>query len=192
MIDGLWRAITTAYYPGHFSLLQLRSVLRLLLWNVDDYTCSGMTTTHEIQLNALKFQRFINYWMFQLEWLWLVLILIDYFPFVRFIIELSKGGHLLRIFSFPHSWLIFLFLFVVSFQPGCIILHLVLHYFMLCNYAWMLCEGFYLHTVLVSAFISEHRLVRWLMAFGWIAPVIIIISYGLFRGLNGTVQDNMQ
>lgn len=70
-------------------------------------------------------------------------------------------------------------------QTPCIILHLVLHYFMLSNYAWMLCEGFYLHTVLVSAFISEQRLVRWLMAFGWIAPAIVLVLYGLFRGFHG-------
>lgn len=56
----------------------------------------------------------------------------------------------------------------------------------------MLCEGFYLHTVLVSAFISEQRLVRWLMAFGWIAPAIILTSYGVFRGVYGTEEHNMQ
>ncbi|XP_031638128.1 calcitonin gene-related peptide type 1 receptor isoform X1 [Contarinia nasturtii] len=76
-------------------------------------------------------------------------------------------------------------------ESSCVILHLVLHYFMLSNYAWMLCEGFYLHTVLVSAFISEHRLVRWLMAFGWIAPVFILLSYGLSRGLRGTEKQNL-
>lgn len=56
----------------------------------------------------------------------------------------------------------------------------------------MLCEGFYLHTVLVSAFISEQRLVRWLMAFGWIAPAIILFSYGFIRGAYGTETHNMQ
>lgn len=77
-------------------------------------------------------------------------------------------------------------------QPGCVILHLVLHYFMLSNYAWMLCEGFYLHTVLVSAFISEQRLVRWLMAFGWIAPAILLTTYGVTRGVYGTEAHNIQ
>lgn len=56
----------------------------------------------------------------------------------------------------------------------------------------MLCEGFYLHTVLVSAFISEQRLVRWLMAFGWIAPAIILLSYGAIRGVYGTELQNEQ
>nr|AAL48818.1 RE24343p [Drosophila melanogaster] len=49
----------------------------------------------------------------------------------------------------------------------CVALHITLHYFLLSNYSWMLCEGFYLHTVLVAAFISEKRLVKWLIAFGW-------------------------
>lgn len=70
-------------------------------------------------------------------------------------------------------------------QAGCVVLHLVLNYFLLTNYAWMLCEGFYLHTVLVSAFISEQRLVRWLMAFGWSTPAVVIIVYGLARGFGG-------
>lgn len=77
-------------------------------------------------------------------------------------------------------------------QAGCVALHLVLHYFLLTNYAWMLCEGFYLHTVLVSAFISEQRLVRWLMAFGWIAPGVILIVYGFLRGFVGRPEDTIQ
>lgn len=56
----------------------------------------------------------------------------------------------------------------------------------------MLCEGFYLHTVLVSAFISEQRLVRWLMAFGWITPAFILLLYGVLRGVYGTEAHNMQ
>lgn len=75
---------------------------------------------------------------------------------------------------------------------GCVVLHIVLHYFLLSNYAWMLCEGFYLHTVLVSAFISEQRLVRMLMAFGWTVPALILIVYGFSRGVYGNVADNKQ
>lgn len=71
-------------------------------------------------------------------------------------------------------------------------MHLVLHYFLLTNYAWMLCEGFYLHTVLVSAFISEQRLVKWLMAFGWTAPAFILILYGFLRGFDGKEEHRIQ
>lgn len=70
-------------------------------------------------------------------------------------------------------------------QVGCRVLHTVLHYFLMTNYSWMLCEGFYLHTVLVHAFIAESKLVKWLMALGWSVPVVITLVYGLCRGLAG-------
>lgn len=72
------------------------------------------------------------------------------------------------------------------------VLHLVLHYFLMTNYAWMLCEGFYLHTVLVSAFISEQRLVRWLMVFGWSSPAIVLTVYGFSRGFHGNEEDRKE
>lgn len=74
----------------------------------------------------------------------------------------------------------------------CIGLHLVLHYFLLTNYAWMLCEGFYLHTVLVSAFVSEKKLVKWLVALGWSAPAIVIVVYGLLRAYASSPDDRVQ
>uniref|UniRef100_A0A1L8DJU9 Putative adenylate cyclase-coupled calcitonin receptor n=1 Tax=Nyssomyia neivai TaxID=330878 RepID=A0A1L8DJU9_9DIPT len=77
-------------------------------------------------------------------------------------------------------------------EAGCAVLHLVLHYFLLTNYAWMLCEGFYLHTVLVAAFVSEKKLVKWLIWLGWGAPAIVIVQYGLLRGLHGDETDTMQ
>ncbi|KAH8301713.1 hypothetical protein KR059_009842 [Drosophila kikkawai] len=73
----------------------------------------------------------------------------------------------------------------------CVALHIKLHYFLLSNYSWMLCEGFYLHTVLVAAFISEKRLVKWLIAFGWGSPALVIFVYSLARGLGGTPEENM-
>ncbi|KAH8284670.1 hypothetical protein KR018_011172, partial [Drosophila ironensis] len=73
----------------------------------------------------------------------------------------------------------------------CVALHINLHYFLLSNYSWMLCEGFYLHTVLVAAFISEKRLVKWLIAFGWGSPALVIFVYSLARGLAGTPEENM-
>ncbi|XP_055697911.1 calcitonin gene-related peptide type 1 receptor isoform X2 [Phlebotomus papatasi] len=77
-------------------------------------------------------------------------------------------------------------------EAGCVVLHLVLHYFLLTNYAWMLCEGFYLHTVLVAAFVSEKKLVKWLIWLGWGAPAIVIVQYGLLRGFHGNEIDTMQ
>ncbi|XP_053609881.1 calcitonin gene-related peptide type 1 receptor isoform X1 [Plodia interpunctella] len=53
----------------------------------------------------------------------------------------------------------------------CRALNATLQYALLTNYTWMLCEGLYLHTVLVSAFVSERRLVRALLVAGWLLPV---------------------
>ncbi|XP_024945544.1 calcitonin gene-related peptide type 1 receptor isoform X2 [Cephus cinctus] len=74
----------------------------------------------------------------------------------------------------------------------CRLLHVLLHYFLLTNYAWMLCEGFYLHTLLVSAFTSEHKLVKWLMCLGWPTPGIIIIIYASLRGASNDPADTLQ
>nr|QZD25053.1 GPCR20 [Spodoptera exigua] len=53
----------------------------------------------------------------------------------------------------------------------CRVLNAALQYALLTNYTWMLCEGLYLHTVLVSAFVSERRLLRALLALGWLLPL---------------------
>ncbi|XP_052870358.1 calcitonin gene-related peptide type 1 receptor isoform X2 [Anopheles cruzii] len=76
--------------------------------------------------------------------------------------------------------------------PGCITLHLVLHYFLLTNYSWMLCEGFYLHTVLVSAFVSEQKLLKWLLALGWGSPGLFILLYGFLRGYASPPTDTIE
>lgn len=81
--------------------------------------------------------------------------------------------------------------FSLSFQLPCVLLHLILHYFLLTNYAWMLCEGFYLHTVLVSAFISEQKLVKWLIALGWSAPALFLILYGTLRAFFSEDHDRI-
>ncbi|XP_069700680.1 calcitonin gene-related peptide type 1 receptor isoform X2 [Periplaneta americana] len=75
---------------------------------------------------------------------------------------------------------------------GCQVLHVILHYFLLTNYAWMLCEGLYLHTLLVAAFISESRLVKWLYGLGWGMPVIPIIIYTALRATNPDIEDTKE
>lgn len=69
---------------------------------------------------------------------------------------------------------------------------MILHYFLLTNYAWMLCEGFYLHTVLVSAFISEKKLVKWLIFCGWAVPAVVITLYGILRHFCGDTSDTLE
>nr|UTE79860.1 diuretic hormone receptor [Lymantria dispar] len=59
----------------------------------------------------------------------------------------------------------------------CCALNALLKYAMLTNYTWMLCEGLYLHTVLVSAFVSERRLLRALLLLGWAPPLAAAAVY---------------
>ncbi|KAK0165813.1 hypothetical protein PV328_004298 [Microctonus aethiopoides] len=74
----------------------------------------------------------------------------------------------------------------------CRVLHVLLHYFLLTNYAWMLCEGVYLHTLLVSAFTSEHSLVKWLMAVGWPTPAIFVMVYTILRATSDDPRDYLE
>lgn len=67
----------------------------------------------------------------------------------------------------------------------CRALNATLQYAMLTTYTWMLCEGLYLHTVLVSAFVSERRLVRVLLALGWALPLVPAAVNAARRGLAG-------
>lgn len=49
-----------------------------------------------------------------------------------------------------------------------------------------------MHTVLVSAFVSEKRLVRWLLVVGWGSPGIVLVIYGVLRHVYGSVADTIQ
>jgi calcitonin receptor-like len=68
----------------------------------------------------------------------------------------------------------------------------ILHYFLLTNYAWMLCEGFYLHTLLVAAFISESGLVKWLYGLGWAMPLAPTVIYTSLRASNRDENDTKE
>lgn len=67
----------------------------------------------------------------------------------------------------------------------CRALNALLQYVLVTNYMWMLCEGIYLHTVLVHAFVSERKLLRALLAVGWLSPVVSLIVY-VARRLTGS------
>lgn len=49
-----------------------------------------------------------------------------------------------------------------------------------------------MHTVLVSAFVSEQKLTRWLIGLGWSFPAVVILPYSLLRGLHGDLDDTKQ
>ncbi|XP_075741108.1 calcitonin gene-related peptide type 1 receptor isoform X1 [Rhipicephalus microplus] len=74
---------------------------------------------------------------------------------------------------------------VIEENPNwCQVLHVVTQYFLLCNYLWMFCEGLYLHTLLVLAFIAEDNIIKWFLLIGWGFPLIPTIGYGVTRGLD--------
>ncbi|GAB6018617.1 hypothetical protein CHUAL_000301 [Chamberlinius hualienensis] len=64
---------------------------------------------------------------------------------------------------------------------GCQVLHVVLQYFLVCNYFWMFCEGLYLHTILVIAFVDKESIMKWLYVIGWVIPIILTIVYAAVR-----------
>ena len=66
-------------------------------------------------------------------------------------------------------------------QIGCRFWHILLHYFLVSNYFWMFCEGLYLHTILVMAFVSEDKILKWFYMLGWITPVPITLAYAYNR-----------
>ncbi|XP_048464296.1 calcitonin gene-related peptide type 1 receptor [Rhincodon typus] len=62
---------------------------------------------------------------------------------------------------------------VVSQNPvGCKVLHFFLQYMLGCNYFWMLCEGIYLHTLIVVAVFAEEQHLHWYYLLGWGFPLI--------------------
>ncbi|XP_025156970.1 pituitary adenylate cyclase-activating polypeptide type I receptor-like isoform X2 [Harpegnathos saltator] len=74
----------------------------------------------------------------------------------------------------------------------CRVLYVLFHYFLLTNYAWMFCEGFYLRTLLVNAFTNEHKLVNWLMGLGWSMPTVIVTLYTALRASSNDPADTEQ
>lgn len=56
----------------------------------------------------------------------------------------------------------------ISFQqPICKVLHFFHQYMMSCNYFWMLCEGVYLHTLIVVSVFAEGQRLWWYHVLGW-------------------------
>ncbi|XP_067131642.1 calcitonin gene-related peptide type 1 receptor-like isoform X2 [Centruroides vittatus] len=70
---------------------------------------------------------------------------------------------------------------VVGNSPGCQILHLLVHYFLLCNYFWMFCEGLHLHTLMIFTFVEEKMMLKIFFLIGWALPLLLITIYGCVR-----------
>ena len=76
---------------------------------------------------------------------------------------------------------------IISFisQLSCKVLQFFHQYMLGCNYFWMLCEGIYLHTLIVVAVFAEEQRLHWYYLLGWGMYVIICRQMvSSFRCLN--------
>ncbi|XP_012881479.1 PREDICTED: calcitonin receptor isoform X1 [Dipodomys ordii] len=65
----------------------------------------------------------------------------------------------------------------------CKILHFFHQYMMACNYFWMLCEGIYLHTLIVVAVFANSQRMLWYYLLGWGFPLVPTIIHAITRAL---------
>ncbi|KAM9855181.1 calcitonin gene-related peptide type 1 receptor [Aulostomus maculatus] len=66
---------------------------------------------------------------------------------------------------------------------SCKVLAVLNQYTLTSNYFWMLCEGIYLHTlIIVAIFVGEQQLF-WYYVLGWGFPMVPAITYAVARGL---------
>ncbi|XP_047226967.1 calcitonin gene-related peptide type 1 receptor isoform X3 [Girardinichthys multiradiatus] len=65
---------------------------------------------------------------------------------------------------------------------SCKILATLVQYTTTANYFWMLCEGIYLHTlIIVAVFVGEQQLF-WYYILGWVFPIVPVLTYAVARG----------
>lgn len=65
-------------------------------------------------------------------------------------------------------------MFWFSLQVGCKVLHFFHMYMLGCNYFWMLCEGIYLHTLIVVAVFAEEQHLHWYYLLGWGELMVVV------------------
>ncbi|XP_041835260.1 calcitonin gene-related peptide type 1 receptor [Melanotaenia boesemani] len=64
---------------------------------------------------------------------------------------------------------------------SCKLLAFIQIYIMSCNYFWMLCEGIYLHTLIVVAVFAEKQHLMWYYLLGWGFPLVPAVIYSIAR-----------
>nr|XP_054917898.1 uncharacterized protein LOC126545698 isoform X1 [Dermacentor andersoni]XP_054917900.1 uncharacterized protein LOC126545698 isoform X1 [Dermacentor andersoni] len=62
----------------------------------------------------------------------------------------------------------------------CKLLSVLNRYFMVSQYTWMLCEGYYLHRLVAQAFSKQMNL-KFCYTFGWGLPALLVIIYSILR-----------
>lgn len=72
----------------------------------------------------------------------------------------------------------------------CKVLYTLSRYFRLCQYAWMFCEGFYLHKLIASAFAEQKSLLVFYVV-GWGCPAIFVSISAILRAVRtGHPEDS--
>ncbi|XP_061896537.1 calcitonin gene-related peptide type 1 receptor-like isoform X1 [Entelurus aequoreus] len=66
-------------------------------------------------------------------------------------------------------------------QASCKLLMFVHLYLLSCNYFWMLCEGIYLHTLIVVAVFAEKQHLMWYYLLGWGFPLVPAVLHSIGR-----------
>ncbi|KAL5006348.1 hypothetical protein ScPMuIL_015154 [Solemya velum] len=61
-------------------------------------------------------------------------------------------------------------------------LHVFAQYITACNFAWMFCEGLYLHTIIAKAFLPGKKLFITCCLVGWVSPMVLTAIYASIRG----------
>ncbi|KAG7503549.1 calcitonin protein-related peptide type 1 receptor-like [Solea senegalensis] len=64
---------------------------------------------------------------------------------------------------------------------SCKLVMLVHMYLLSCNAFWMLCEGIYLHTLIVVAVFAEKQHLIWYYLLGWGFPLVPVVIYSIAR-----------
>lgn len=71
----------------------------------------------------------------------------------------------------------------------CKILHFFHQYMMSCNYFWMLCEGLYLHTLIVVSVFAEGQRMWWYYLLGW-GRYLLLLAFDPLLPLPDCLQSS--
>ncbi|XP_040186818.1 glucagon-like peptide 2 receptor [Rana temporaria] len=69
----------------------------------------------------------------------------------------------------------------INATSSCRVVYICLHYFVGANYFWLLVEGIYLYTTIVTVLLSERRMLLRYIAIGWMCPLLFIIPWVIVR-----------